>query len=136
MHCPGMSPVILLRSSRGIEGVTRSENCAQAWVCSSRSGFCRPLHSPLKLQAHRPMAHCRPTLAGAGAFEATIQHLRSLLSDRDRQLGRLEAEVAMLRAGQTRGTQNGRHRVPAGGFKCRGWGRWVPADQSKLAAHA
>ena len=39
-------------------------------------------------------------LAGAGAFEATIQHLRSLLSERDRQLGRLEAEVAMLRAGR------------------------------------
>eukprot|EP00891_Asterochloris_glomerata_P000304 jgi/Astpho2/304/Aster-02189 len=42
----------------------------------------------------------RGASSSAGAFEATIQHLRSLLSERDRQLGRLEAEVAMLRAGR------------------------------------
>lgn len=36
--------------------------------------------------------------AAASAFEATINHLRGLLKDRDQQLGALEAELAMLQA--------------------------------------
>ncbi len=52
---------------------------------------------------HAP-GHCmltsvrQPVAAAASAFEATINHLRGLLKDRDQQLGALEAELAMLQA--------------------------------------
>ena len=35
---------------------------------------------------------------GSAAFEATIQSLRSLLADREQQLSRLEADLAVARA--------------------------------------
>ena len=144
MPCPAMLSVIMLWSSRGIGGITRSGNClwcvaanlglaAPCKVCSSKPGFGCPLHSPVKVQVHRPMAHCRPALAGAGAFEATIQHLRSLLSERDRQLGRLEAEVAMLRAGRPGELRTGDTGPLQVVTKRRSRGRGVPADQSNLA---